>query len=124
MRFIFLTVALTFSACGRGSLWEDGQYQVISIDGGYPYMAKCHLEMTCQRITGERIISVGNNERYIVMENKHESGGHSVYFIIDKEVSGYNTEKAIPMSVTGPLDNETFISKKSVLNLPEFSVEF
>jgi len=118
---ILLFVSLV--ACDGGTLWEDGKYQVIWIDASPPYLAECDPGM-CKDITGERILSVGSDDRYIVSEFQEKKDGQSSFYIIDKSISGFNARTDLPKSVTGPYSKEKFDMKAAELKLPEFSKHF
>ena len=124
MKFLAVTVLFVLlTACDGGTLWEDGKYQVITIDGGPPYLATCVPEL-CKGITGDRILSVGSNSRYIVSEFQKAKFEDSSFYIIDKSISGFGSQTDLPMAVSGPFSKEMFDLKVDSLKLPEFSESF
>ena len=121
------TAILLFSiiGCDGGTLWKDGEYEVIWIDSNGPYMAECDAKIDmCKELTGETILAVGSNERFIVTEVIGKESDKSTYYIIDKNISGFNTNMNLPNSVAGPYSKEQFNTKVKLLNLPGFSKTF
>tara|TARA_R110000737_G_scaffold328635_1_gene343399 strand:+ start:3074 stop:3433 length:360 start_codon:yes stop_codon:yes gene_type:complete len=111
-------------ACSDSTLWSDGEYEVIWLDKP-SYLAKCSSKLNmCKGLTGEPILCIGNDSRYIVAEFYNKKNNESTFYIIDKNIRGFNSSTDLPMSVDGPYKKEQFEIKVKELDLPDFSESF
>lgn len=124
---ILITSVLLIIACGFSDskeLWRDGPYIVIWIDN--PNNITLNYDVgnggSVQRV-GSRVVSVGSNERYVVVKQITKSAFETVnYYVIERKKD--NKFSDISKAVIGPLLAKEYEKEKSLKMLPNFSKEF
>jgi len=118
LRFLFLFCFIfTLTACDSDELWRDGDYQVVWIDDGKPYLAHGRPGEAHIMVIDKTVESVGSDMRHIVVSRRAAGDGESTYYIVDKS-------RRLEDAVTGPLSAVQFKALQSKLDLPVFSKSF
>ena len=117
LKYQFILI-LFLTSCDGGTLWKDGEHEIIWIDSSPPYLAKCDAKINmCQGITGERVLSIGSNDKYIVAEFQNKLNGQSDYYVISKKYP-------LPVKYYSPYTLEQYKLKELELNLPELNSSY
>lgn len=119
-----MVVLIGGCAFDSGEEWRDGPYSVLWIDTFDNRTLNYDVGKggSVGRVE-KTVIAVGSNGEYVVARQQLGTDSSIVrYYIIDRQKDHEYADSQ--EFVIGPLSEEEYVSKKSLLKLPEFTKQF